>query len=53
MGLPNILIEFKSKASTAIKRGERGIVAIIAIDAVQGVTKNRRHNANTKWTCSY
>lgn len=39
MGLPNILIEFKSKASTAIKRGDRGIVAIIAIDAVQGVTK--------------
>lgn len=39
MGLPNILIEFKSKASTAIKRGERGIVAIILVDETQGVTK--------------
>lgn len=37
MGLPNILIEFKSKASTAIKRGNRGIVAVILIDAVPTV----------------
>jgi hypothetical protein len=39
MPLPNILIEFKSKASTAIKRGERGIVAIIVVDEMHGVTK--------------
>lgn len=39
MPLPNILIEFKSKASTAIKRGERGIVAIIVVDETHGVTK--------------
>lgn len=39
MGLPNILIEFKSKASTAIKRGERGTVAIIIIDTPVGVKK--------------
>lgn len=39
MPLPNILIEFKSKASTAIKRGERGIVAIIVVDETAGVTK--------------
>lgn len=45
MGLPNILIEFKTKASTAIKRGNRGIVAIIVIDTpinvygVEDVTK--------------
>lgn len=39
MGLPNILIEFKSKASTAIKRGERGIVAIIVIDEPIGIKK--------------
>ena len=39
MGLPNILIEFKSKASTAIKRGERGIVAIIVKDETTGITK--------------
>lgn len=40
MGLPNILIEFKSKASTAIKRGERGVVAVMVIEAENhGVTK--------------
>lgn len=39
MGLPNILIEFKSKASTAIKRGERGTVAVIVFDATVGITK--------------
>lgn len=39
MGLPNILIEFKSKASTAIKRGERGTVAVIVIDTTVGITK--------------
>lgn len=39
MGLPNILIEFKSKASTAIKRGERGIVAVMVTDVTTGVTK--------------
>lgn len=37
MGLPNILIEFKTKASTAIKRGERGIIAIIVKEAAQSV----------------
>lgn len=31
MGLPNIVIEFKSKASTAIKRGERGILAVMVM----------------------
>ncbi|MEG0899570.1 MAG: phage tail sheath subtilisin-like domain-containing protein [Oscillospiraceae bacterium] len=39
MGLPNILIEFKAKASTAIKRGERGIVAVMVIDKPIEVTK--------------
>lgn len=38
MGLPNILISFKNKASTAIKRGDRGIVAVIVIDTPVGVT---------------
>ncbi|OOB77430.1 MAG: hypothetical protein BEN18_10285 [Epulopiscium sp. Nuni2H_MBin001] len=32
MGLPNIFIEFKSKASTAIQRGDRGIVACVLVD---------------------
>ena len=40
MGLPNIIIEFKTKASTAIKRGERGVVAIMVIEkSNHGVTK--------------
>ncbi len=40
MGLPNILIEFKSKASTAIKRGDRGVVAVMIIESSgHGVTK--------------
>lgn len=30
MGLPNILIEFKTTASTAIQRGDRGIVLVMA-----------------------
>lgn len=33
MGLPNILINFKQKASTAIKRGQRGIVCVICKEA--------------------
>lgn len=35
MGLPNIIIEFQTKASTAIKRGERGIVAVMVIEEVE------------------
>ena len=38
MGLPNIIIEFISKASTAIKRGERGIVAVMVIEEVEKPT---------------
>lgn len=41
MGLPNIIIEFKSKASTAIKRGERGIVAVMVIEDVTATTVTR------------
>lgn len=38
MGLPNIIIEFIKKASTAIKRGERGIVAVMIIEDVETPT---------------
>lgn len=38
MGLPNILIQFKSKASTAIRRGERGVVAVMVIETVESTT---------------
>jgi hypothetical protein len=32
MGLPQVLIEFKAKADTAVKRSENGIVAVILKD---------------------
>lgn len=32
MGLPNIIINFKSTAATAIQRGERGIVCVLFVD---------------------
>lgn len=35
MGLPEILIEFKSRAVSAIKRSEGGIVALILKDDTQ------------------
>jgi len=38
MGLPNIIIEFTQKASTAIKRGERGVVAVMVIEDVDAVS---------------
>ena len=37
-GLPNIIIEFTQKASTAIKRGERGVVAVMVIEEVDVTT---------------
>lgn len=33
MGLPEILIEFKTKAETAVRRSENGIVAVILADS--------------------
>jgi len=33
MGLPNIIINFKSTAATAIQRGERGIVCVLLVDS--------------------
>ena len=32
MGLPEILIEFKQRAETAVRRSENGIVAVILAD---------------------
>lgn len=39
MGMPSVNISFSEKAATAIKRGERGIVALILRDTV-GIHKN-------------
>ena len=36
MGLPEILIVFKTKGLTAIQRSERGIVAVILHDDTEG-----------------
>ena len=36
LGLPNINIEFKQQGASAVARGDRGIVALILLDAVAG-----------------
>ena len=38
MGLPEIIIEFKTKGVTAIKRSARGIVAIVLKDDTEAVS---------------
>ncbi len=37
MGLPSVIINFKETASSAIKRGERGIVALVLHDSVENI----------------
>lgn len=34
MGMPSVIVQFNEKAASAIKRGERGIIAMILKDAV-------------------
>lgn len=48
MGLPNINIEFKSQAISAIKRSAKGIVAVILKDATIGVQGAHTLTNNTK-----
>lgn len=48
MGLPNINIEFKTQAISAIKRSAKGIVAIILKDAEEGVQGAHTLINNTK-----
>lgn len=55
MGLPEILITFKTKGLTAIQRSERGIVAVILHDETEGGEKLTVYNSITevdftKWT---
>lgn len=38
MGLPEILIEFKAKAQTAVRRSQNGIVAVILLDNTKTAT---------------
>ena len=35
MGLPEILIEFKTKAQTAVTRSQNGIIAVILEDSTK------------------
>ena len=35
MGLPNVVVEFKTKATTAVARSERGIVCVVLTDATK------------------
>ena len=37
MGLPSVIINFKETGATAIKRGERGIVALVLRDGVENM----------------
>ena len=55
MGLPEILITFKTKGLTAIQRSERGIVAVILHDETAGGKELNVYNSITdvdfsKWT---
>lgn len=40
MALPNIIINFKEKAVTAIKRGQRGVVALVMTHSREGATQS-------------
>ena len=40
MGLPSVIINFKETASSAIKRGERGIVALVLRDGVENIKRH-------------
>ena len=40
MGLPSVIINFKETASSAIRRGERGIVALLLKDSVEEVEQH-------------
>lgn len=40
MGLPSVIINFKETASSAIKRGERGTVALVLKDSVEEIEQH-------------
>ncbi len=55
MGLPEILVEFKTKAETAVQRSENGIVAVILTDDTNtgftSITYNYEKDIDkTKWS---
>ncbi|MFR5208769.1 MAG: hypothetical protein ACLTG2_04455 [Clostridia bacterium] len=48
MGLPEILIEFKTKAQTAVTRSQNGIVAVILEDSTKVGDENLSYTYNMK-----
>lgn len=48
MGLPEIIIDFKTKASTAIKRSSRGVVAMILNDSTDTTTTRYTYKSLAK-----
>ena len=46
MGLPEILIEFKTKAQTAVTRSQNGIVAVILEDSTKVGDENLSYTYN-------
>ena len=46
MGLPEILIEFKTKAETAVRRSQNGIVAVILADDTKTCDSNLSYKYN-------
>lgn len=46
MGLPQILIEFKEKAQTAVVRSQNGIVAVVLLDATKTGAANASYSYN-------
>ena len=46
MGLPEILIEFKTKAETAVRRSENGIVAVILADDTKSGDEHTSYTYN-------
>lgn len=46
MGLPEILIEFKAKAESAVRRSQNGIVAVILLDDTKSGAENSSYKYN-------
>lgn len=54
MGLPNVIVDFKTKATTAITRSEKGIVCVVLTDATGKTVLNEYKSASdivaSEWT---
>mgnify|MGYP004656227665 CR=1 FL=1 len=54
MGLPNVVVEFRNKAATAVTRSERGVVCVVLTDATKTTTLHEYKTASdvpaSDWT---